>query len=506
MSDPQHGEVARTPAGRQRAPAADAAAVAIKGGAPRTDGQVTADPDLAALAANCCRRRPRALVHAAGPGWPRSSWPARSRPSRPRRLRRRRSPPPRSGRGRRPCCYEVGDDLRARSARRPRPARDRRSGCSTRPASTRCTAACTMYAAGLFSQPPARRRRDRPAGGGRGWCRARRGACGRTCARVHDELAAAASPGDVQVLAATKYVAGGARGAGGAPGCACWRTAPGPGRRRCSAPGTRQGHVELLGHLQDRARSAPGPPRSCAGSTPWPATPSPRACANGTRETEVLVEVAVAQPARAGSRPPTSTPSSRASVPRSTASWIRPPPTPNSGAWRHSSRLAARPGLQLSMGATRNQVAAEEGATVVRLGSTCSGDCRVSDRADDLRPDGLQGFLGACARVLRPGQGARPSARRRDPRPRPSSRSATASAPERAAPRRPPSRQRLRRDLRRRRAARHARRRSCGRWSARRRPRGRGWPARVRLVIPESFGQDTAARVAKPSGSIPVVV
>jgi pyridoxal phosphate enzyme (YggS family) len=198
-------------------------------------------------------------------------------------------------------------------------------------------------------------------------------------ARVHEELAAAGrGPGDVQVLAATKYVApeelevlaeAGLRlfGENRAQDLVA-KTA-----RLAGGPGLTW---DFIGHLQSRKVRQVLPLVRWVHSVASDSVLEQLA-RHGTPGTEVLVEVNVAgDPSKSGIAP-AGLDAFLARVPCRVVGLMTMPPAAErpEDSRRHFAalaQLAADRGLpELSMGTTQDfRVAAEEGATVVRLGST----------------------------------------------------------------------------------------------------------------------------------------
>jgi pyridoxal phosphate enzyme (YggS family) len=198
-------------------------------------------------------------------------------------------------------------------------------------------------------------------------------------ARVHEELAAAGRrPGDVQVLAATKYVApeelevlaeAGLRlfGENRAQDLVA-KTARLPARDAVT--------WDFIGHLQSRKVRQVLPLVRRVHSVASDSVLEQLA-RHGTPETEVLVEVNVAGDPSKGGVAPADLDAFLARVPCRVVGLMTMPPaaTRPEDSRRHFAalaQLAADHGLpELSMGTTQDfRVAAEEGATVVRLGAT----------------------------------------------------------------------------------------------------------------------------------------
>ena len=332
------------------------------------------------------RPEPSPWCTPAGAGWPAGSWPGRSGAARP-------------GRRRGAVAAALGPARGAvllRGRRRPARARSARSGRTLDlPAIARgqlhaagvdevhrSGAVHDVRTAGLFFS----HRRDGGVTGrqaGIAWRQLIRGLdaarVARQPRRVHDELAAAGrEPGDVQVLAATKYVAprssrslaeAGLRlfGENRAQDLAAKtaRSAPGAGSRGTSSA------------TCSRARSARSS-RSCAGSTPWPATRSSRSWP-GTARARPRCSSRSTWPAtrqeRGRARRARRLPRARALPrrrPHDDAARRRAPggqPAALRGPRASSPPTAACPSSPWARRRT-SAVAAEEGATVVRLGST----------------------------------------------------------------------------------------------------------------------------------------
>ena len=197
--------------------------------------------------------------------------------------------------------------------------------------------------------------------------------------RVYDELAAAGrEPGDVQVLAATKYVAPEELEVLAEAGLRLF----GENRAQDLAAktallGAERGITwDFIGHLQSRKVRQVLPLVRWVHSVASDSVLAQLA-RHGTRETEVLVEVNVAGDPDKSGVAPDELDAFLARVPCRVAGLMTMPPAAErpEDSRRHFAalaQLAADRGLpELSMGTTQDfRVAAEEGATVVRLGST----------------------------------------------------------------------------------------------------------------------------------------
>lgn len=197
--------------------------------------------------------------------------------------------------------------------------------------------------------------------------------------RVHEALAAAGrDPGDVQVLAATKYLAAEELPALAEAGVRLLgeNRAQDLAGKAALLPPERGVTWDFIGHLQSRKVRLVLPLVRWVHSV---ASDSVLAQLerHGTPGTEVLVEVNVAgDPAKSGI-PPSGLDAFLERVPCRVVGLMTMPPAAArpEDSRRHFAalaQLAADRGLrELSMGTTQDfQVAAEEGATIVRLGST----------------------------------------------------------------------------------------------------------------------------------------
>jgi PLP dependent protein len=197
--------------------------------------------------------------------------------------------------------------------------------------------------------------------------------------RVHDELASAGrEPGDVQVLAATKYVAAEELEVLAEAGLRLFgeNRAQDLAAKAASLGAERGTTWDFIGHLQSRKVRQVLPLVRWVHSV---ATDSVLAqlARLGTRSTEVLVEVNVAGDPDKSGIAPDELDAFLARVPCRVVGLMTMPPAAErpEDSRRHFAalaQLAADRGLpELSMGTTQDfRVAAEEGATVVRLGST----------------------------------------------------------------------------------------------------------------------------------------
>jgi pyridoxal phosphate enzyme (YggS family) len=197
-------------------------------------------------------------------------------------------------------------------------------------------------------------------------------------ARVHDELAAAGrEPGDVQVLAATKYVAPEELEvlAGAGLGLFGENRAQELVAKSARLPASRGVTWDFIGHLQSRKVRQVLPLVRWVHSVASDSVLAQLA-RHGTPDLEVLVEVNVAgDPSKSGIAP-ADLDAFLERVPCRVVGLMTMPPAAGrpEDSRRHFAalaQLAAERGLpELSMGTTQDfRVAAEEGATVVRLGS-----------------------------------------------------------------------------------------------------------------------------------------
>jgi pyridoxal phosphate enzyme (YggS family) len=198
-------------------------------------------------------------------------------------------------------------------------------------------------------------------------------------ARVHDELAAAGrEPGDVQVLAATKYVAPEELEVLAEAGLRLFgeNRAQDLAAKTARLPAALGTTWDFIGHLQSRKVRQVLPLVRWVHSVASDSVLEQLA-RHGTPATEVLVEVNVAgDPSKTGIAP-ADLDGFLARVPCHVVGLMTMPPAAErpEDSRRHFAalaQLAADRGLrELSMGTTQDfRVAAQEGATVVRLGST----------------------------------------------------------------------------------------------------------------------------------------